>query len=485
MNSTHLRDPDRWAFLRGRLSAPTDLLVGVLAGLLIGALLIGLGPTRTAAIVLAVAYAFVLFKTPEFAILILLALVSGLLPPSFNPYFNLGVGHFQLTDLILVSLLGVTGLRLLAEREFRLRTTPLYLPLILFCLAVIGGILTAVIQSGVSFSNATYEARILFYYAAIFAVANLIRTREQARRLIYGIFAIGILVAALIVLQVGFGFSLPIILPSYFKTDLLARAYHPGFNAVFPTLMTLVCLLAFPRSRPQWIAIWLAVFVLGLSLTISLGRNIVASTLLALFAAFLLLSSSQKARWLENMLILAALAVGTFGLLQIVAPSASVLSYPEALAERFAHFFVTNPMSPEETALWRIRETGFAWEHITQHPLLGIGVETAYRPAFFQGDTLQSYIHNGYLWIWLKTGLVGLIPFLWLLIAYIARGFRQWSGVRDEFLSAAALGFTLVIFAMMFSNFVAPLLVSGFNLAFFAVGMGLVEAIFALERETA
>ncbi len=470
--------------LWGFLSAHLDILTGALAGLLAGFLLLALGPTLTVGIFLAIVFVFILFKTPELAILFLLLLTSGLLPAQLNPSFNLFVGHFQLSDLILISLLAVTALRLLAERKFRLRPTPLYLPLVLFCLAVVGGMLTAVIQHGIPFSHTTYEARILLHYTVFFAVLNLIRTPGQVRHLVYGIIAIGILVGTLIILQVVLGFSVPILMPTYFKSGELMRAYHPGYVSVMMTIMAALCLVALPNARRTTLAWWVVLILLGLSVLISLGRNVVISLLFVLGVLILLLHNSQRTRFLSNLLALVLLAVLVFGVIQLVAPSATVLAYPKALFERFVHLTTTDPLSPEETILWRVNETRYAVEHLLRQPLLGIGLEVEYRPPFFEGDKLQGYIHNGYLWLWLKTGLAGLVSFLWFFAAYLARGFRHWKNVRDEeFLRPVTLGFTLIILAMLISNFIAPLLVSTFSLVFFGAGMGIVEAAQAMEQE--
>ncbi len=484
MNQTQLSRDRMHEEMWGFISAHWDIPIAVLAGLLTGLLLLALGPTLTAAILLGLVAVFVLFKVPEFAILLLLLLTSGLLPAQYNPPINLFVGHFQLSDLVLITLLVVTVLRLVAERKFKLRPTPLYLPLLLFCLAIAGGIITAVVTQGIPFSHTTYEARILLHYAVFFAVLNLIRTPQQIHWLVYGIFAIGILVGTLIVLQVMLGFSVPVLMPSYFKSGELMRAYHPGYISVMMTILAALCLVALPQARKQTVLWWAVLILLGLSLLVSLGRNVVVSLLFALSILILLLHASQRTHFLSNLLALTLVAVAIFSLIQIVAPTASVLDYPKALFERFTYLTTKDPLSPEETLLWRVNETRYALEHLLRHPVLGIGLETEYRPPFFKGDTLRGFIHNGYLWLWLKTGLGGLLAFLWFFSAFLTRRLLYWKTIRDDFLRPVSLGFTLVIVAMLLSNFIAPLLVSTFSLVFFGVGMGIVEATRAVELES-
>jgi len=249
--------------------------------------------------------------------------------------------------------------------------------------------------------------------------------------------------------------------------------------------IVLVCLLAFLASRTAYhwkIIIWIILVILGSSLMVSLGRNIVVSTVLSMILLFFLLHSPYRERLIMNVFIFGLLTIILFGLISWFAPTSRLLAYPQALMDRFAHLFTTNIMSDDETLLWRIKETRFAWEQISQSPILGIGLRTPYRAEFFKGDELLSYIHNGYLWLWLKTGLLGLTAFLWFLLAFLWRGVQEWRQVKHEFMRSATLGFTLVVLAMLFSNFVAPVFVEGFNLAFFAAAIGIVESTFALER---
>ena len=140
--------------------------------------------------------------------------------------------------------------------------------------------------------------------------------------------------------------------------------------------------------------------------------------------------------------------------------------------------------SPEETLDWRWREILYAWPTILQNPILGIGLHTPYRPPFFSSDKLTAYIHNAYIWLWLKTGILGLISFLWLSYRYLLRGLKFWKGVQDSFLGAAMLGFTLAYLAMMFSNLVAPILVQNWSIAMFGVILGINEVIILLNHPT-
>lgn len=141
--------------------------------------------------------------------------------------------------------------------------------------------------------------------------------------------------------------------------------------------------------------------------------------------------------------------------------------------------FSSTILSPEETLAWRWKEIQYAWMQIVQNPIFGIGLKTPYRPAFYKGDQLTTYIHNAYLWIWLKTGLLGLVAFLWLSVRFLVRGFQHWRDSEDHFLRAVTLGFTLAYLALTISDLVAPSFVQGWSLAICAAIMGVNEVAFA------
>jgi cell division protein FtsW (lipid II flippase) len=88
-------------------------------------------------------------------------------------------------------------------------------------------------------------------------------------------------------------------------------------------------------------------------------------------------------------------------------------------------------------------------------------------------------IHNAYLSIWLKTGLLGLLSFLCLSFRFLVRGLRHWRDAQDGFLRAVTLGFALAYLAMMISNLVTSSFVNHWNLAIYGVILGINEVVFA------
>jgi O-antigen ligase len=449
-------------------------------GILLGAASLALGPALVLTGLLGVLLVYLAFATPEIVILILLAFVLGLVPAQLNLPISLFVGHFFATDLLLILLLSVVLVRLLVAKTFRRVETPLDTPLLLFCAAAIVGVATAVRNHGVRFSHATPEARVYLYYLIFFVVTNLIRTRSQLDRLIYGIPLIAVLVAGMMVIQAVAGRSLSIFRGWSVQGDELVRLFNPGFVACYIALMTLTCDMALRKDQRSRSVHTLVILLLGLGLLTTVTRNVLVSLAIGLGVLVVMVRRSELSRLAAALTVVAGITLLGMAVLMLLGGEERLLQYFSAYLERTSRMFSATILSSHENVLIRWREIEYAWQQITERPVFGIGFQTSYRPVFsqFERVSLTHYLHNAYLSIWLKAGLLGLVSFMWLSLCFLRRGFQHWREVQDSFLGAVTLGFTLAYLALMVSNLVAPTFVQDQSAMIFAVIMGMNEVAF-------
>lgn len=425
------------------------------------------------------------FTSPEIVILTIVLLVSGIVPDQYNVYIGLGVGRFQVTDLLLIMLLLVIIVRVFIDKTIHFVTTPLDIPLLLFSGAIVIGMATAVLNHGIQFKDTTYEARILMGYLIFFAVTNLIRTKPQLVRLVQGIFLIGILVASMMLLQSILGRSFSLMDPTTLRGEELIRFYNPGYFVVFITVIALICGMALDTDRQYRVIRPAVILVLSLGLVLGLGRNGFVSGAISIGVLMIMLRKPELSRFVVNLLVFGGVAIVVVALLTITESEAGLTRYLGVLLERMSHLFSEKILSPEENLMPRLIEIQYAWVQITQSPIWGIGLNTFYRPAFYAQDPLRNFIHNAYMGLWLKTGLLGLISFLWFSILGVVRGLLHWRDTQGGFLRAVILGFTLAYLGMMFSNLVAPSFVHYSILSIYGVILGINEVVFAHSKSRA
>ena len=72
----------------------------------------------------------------------------------------------------------------------------------------------------------------------------------------------------------------------------------------------------------------------------------------------------------------------------------------------------------------RFAETRAAWDMIKVNPVLGYGwgVQVTHYSVVSEGTTRWAFLHNGYVALWLKTGLWGLGLMLWVWAGALVRG---------------------------------------------------------------
>lgn len=484
--------PAAWPWTVGATAA------AALLGALLGLAVLLAGPVPVLVAVTGILAALLAFRYPETLIVLMLALASQLIPSRFNFFVDLVVGRFQVSDLLLFWLLFVTVLRVIMEKSFPFRSTPLGLPMVLFYVAVLGGLATAVFFFGVNFRNATYEARTLAYYLVFFPITNLLRTRAQLMRLAIGTMAVAVLLSVSMLLQSA-------VQPAFLVDDWtvegtgIVRNFHPGFSAVFVGLLMLAGYVAMRRSSMarapvltsgvrrvhdwRWLQ-WGIMLLLAAALFSTLARNLLIAGVISFGLLALLLDREERHNLGQMLLGLGLSLAVVLGFLALVFKTSTLITqYATAYAGRLERMFSSEILSRQENLFSRWEEMRFALQRLVQHPILGIGLYNPYRPPFYEGEpvTLRHFIHNAYLGLWLKTGILGLVSFLWFSVAFLRQGFRGWQGISEPLLRGVALGSLVAYVGLLFTNFVAPSFLQPGSLAIMGVTLGLTTSILLLD----
>ncbi|RJK97879.1 O-antigen ligase family protein [Vallicoccus soli] len=166
---------------------------------------------------------------------------------------------------------------------------------------------------------------------------------------------------------------------------------------------------------------------------------------------------------LGAVVLAAAALVGVVGL----TGTASLLSDPDGnlVARQVAGFEerVLGGLTTEQVETpgneYRLLENRYALMTWGENPLFGQGIGASYHPPMIADPLLQAFetdpefgsrfVHNGYLWYLVKTGLVGLLAFLAMVLVPVARVLRRAAGPEgmppvDVALAVSLLGLMLI-----------------------------------------
>jgi O-antigen ligase len=166
----------------------------------------------------------------------------------------------------------------------------------------------------------------------------------------------------------------------------------------------------------------------------------------------LLLSSRNERFGMVRIFVLFSSFI-MFLLLLLATISTSSENYLTTYVERFTSVFTSETYVESSTVGARMNEIKAAWESIATHPWMGIGIGAIYdyvavwNPQFDSHEWKGvTYIHNVYILVLTKLGLLGLIPLLAMLVVYFVRARRIYQtfpeGV-DRALVMGGIGATL------------------------------------------
>jgi O-Antigen ligase len=291
-----------------------------------------------------------------------------------------------------------------------------------FLAAVVAGVAVGV-EHGAGLHDATFDMRYMLFYAAFWPALVAV---SRARRLVLMLVSAGVvLVVALQILQVivGPSTSFFVIAASDLKQTVMSEN---GFLRVRPPGLTTVYIASgFALARVLWgpaqgrMVGWGMTAVTLTGVILSLNRNMLLGLILGL--AVTALVTPQRPRVIG---LAAGLAMVLVSFILVAQSSRSLDSNP--VVSRFAS--VTNYSKLKtQTLNDRYYENRMALQRIRTHPIAGLGWGPDYGAVLLRSDDgflvsePRSFMHEQYLWIWMRAGLIGLLA----LIAMLALGIRN------------------------------------------------------------
>ncbi len=470
-----------------------QMLVICTIGLLLGFASTKLQPYLLLTLGLGIVYIGIVWLWPEYAILSILLLTSTIIDENSLPSVPIGIGHLIVSDFLLFIPLGIMLIRIWVEPGFGFVHTPLDFPLLAFYgIAVLSTIL-AISQGTITFNQSLGELRTVNLYLIFFLVTNFIRTRKQLYILLNGILILTIFVALMMVAQYALG-DITKILPGRVETLFTAgttdqgvtRILPPGQSLILVILILLPVLLIFDKDASKSLFRLFQLFIVGLAVLLTFNRSFWVAMMFSLFLVVILVSMRDKVRYLN----LAFLSIGIIAAVTILAVAAAgkqAQSLIDGAVIRFSTLL--NPNTLNESSLrYRDVEFQYAVPQILDHPAIGLGLGSHYRPwdrridfGPIDWDKL-AYIHNGHLWVILKTGVLGYVFFAWFLLLFIKRSLQHWSQIQSPFLRAIMLSFAVTIIGILPATIVNPIFAQAYWASIIGIMLGTSEIIIRLNK---
>ncbi|MEM1094546.1 MAG: O-antigen ligase family protein [Bacteroidota bacterium] len=270
----------------------------------------------------------------------------------------------------------------------------------------------------------------LFFY---FPVKEQVAHRPQAMQVIFVVLG---LLAAVAVARNIWEYQYELNAASYVWEVKQGRA---TVNEHWLMMAGIAALAWYLHARQRWLRWGLLVFFAAMVAGVIVGqsRAVWVSFLLGTFILFILVRPAQRRTMLlvGSMSVLAGLTVGyavlgDFFFVVLV-----------GLAERFVSLGTAT--TQDLSLVNRFIENMAVLDRIKDSPIIGhgFGVPIKYFSLVYEFTRVESFIHNAYLSVWYKHGLIGLVAVMGFYISTVVKG---WRLARTAKTAGARLGGMIV-----------------------------------------
>ena len=181
----------------------------------------------------------------------------------------------------------------------------------------------------------------------------------------------------------------------------------------------LFCFAGFAAAPRRWqkAALLVGVGLLLGGLTITKSRGYWVAGALGVVVTFALNTASQRKQLIAGI----GLSLGALLLVALLFFSDALLLLTSGTVKRLAS--LSGAASQDISLLNRFKETSAAWEMVKANPILGYGwgVQVSRYDLVFQGTLKWSFLHNGYVALFFKTGLWGFAAMMTVWIGALVR----------------------------------------------------------------
>ena len=359
--------------------------------------------------------------------------------------------------LCLLTIIGCWIIIMISEGKMLFTKTSINIPIFSFLLCSLAA---SFYSAHIKNSLETVLHNYLTYFIIFFCMINTIRSQEQINRIVKAM----LITCGLVCAYGVYGYYTGIAIRD--ERLVATFEYHSRIAKYISLLLPIaVCLFFWYKDKLSRLSLSLFVILCSFSLVLTMNRT----SWVAIFIAMIFIGFATQKK------LLMAVFIGVCGLLIFILPS-KFITHATTITQ-VNKFFTSKKILGERLLCWKS-----SIAIIKEHPVLGIGpgkknfrdVYQQYRKKIKATEkqsknekdpeqrqeiktqkknstrkvTSLSHAHNIFLHVWVETGIVGLLSFLWLFATIFYAAIKSWRFSSGGYEKMLLLGITASLIAI-------------------------------------
>ena len=346
---------------------------------------------------------------------------------------------------------------MLSEKKMLFTKTSINIPIFSFLLCSLAA---SFYSAHIKNSLETVLHNYLTYFIIFFCMINTIRSREQINRIVKAM----LITCGLVCAYGVYGYYTGIAIRD--ERLVATFEYHSRIAKYISLLLPIaVCLFFWYKDKLSRLSLSLFVILCSFSMVLTMSRT----SWVAIFIAMIFIGFTTQKK------LLMAVFIGVCGLLIFILPS-KFITHATTITQ-VNKFFTSKKILGERLLCWKS-----SIAIIKEHPVLGIGpgkknfrdvyqqyrkkIKATEKQSKNEKDPEQrqeiktqkknstrkvaslSHAHNIFLHVWVETGIVGLLSFLWLFATIFYAAIKSWRFSSGGYEKMLLLGITASLIAI-------------------------------------
>jgi len=321
------------------------------------------------------------------------------------------------------------------REKFGMVKTPVKLPMVAFLASIIMTCFFSLVLFSVAPGLAFMGLMDMSHYITFFLIVYSIKNEKQIKLLIKILFAMAILCAILTIIS-SFNPDFPI------RQGQLVEKWGFGFYRIVPNgailflvaFLVSLSILPFLKSRLKSLLLLSVVLIILVAILLTFTRSIWLLIIFTIPGLVILLPKRKRFNYCRRLIIIGVLAVIlgisiNYFFLPLFNEGEIISTAQKGILSSLEAFQFTGGLQSREPSFnYRILETKIALRVIKDNLIAGVG----YKYRLDTPEAAVSYLHNGYVSILMVQGLIGFIPFLWLIVAFFLRGLEIYRNLNES-----------------------------------------------------